>query len=121
MNRSRRQTFKIAGGAGLYAALAAIGLVNPAAAQGFDRSLAFQAKSVQDALKALGAASPTESKEIVITAPEIAENGAVVPVSVRSAVPKTEQISLLVEKNPNLLAGSYDILDGLDPEISMRI
>ncbi len=122
MNRSRRQTLQAAGGVGLYGALVAIGLLNPAtvSAQAFDAA-AFNAKTLADTLKALGAASPTESKDIVITAPDIAENGAVVPVSVKSNLAKTTQISLLVDKNPNLLAGTYDILAAAEPDVSMRI
>ena len=121
MNRSRRQTLQAAGGAGVYGALVAIGLLNPASvsAQAFDA--AFNAKTLADTLKALGATGATESKDIVITAPDIAENGAVVPVSVKSNLAKTTQIALLVDKNPNLLAGSYDILAGAEPDVSMRI
>ena len=52
---------------------------------------------------------------------DIAENGAVVPIGVSSSLPKTESIAILVEKNPNALAGAYELLDGADPEVSMRI
>ena len=57
----------------------------------------------------------------MITAPDIAENGAVVPIGIKSNLPKTEMIALLVEKNPSLLAGSYDILAGAEPDVSMRV
>ena len=122
MKRTRRQTLQAAGGAGLYAALVAIGLRDPArvSAQTFNAA-AFQARTLADTLKALGAVAPAESRDIVITAPDIAENGAVVPVSVRSALPRTEQIALLVEKNPSLLAGTYEILEATEPDVSMRI
>lgn len=122
MKRTRRQTLQAAGGVGLYAALVGIGLLDPSrvSAQTFNTA-AFQARSLADTLKALGAGTPADSKDIVITAPDIAENGAVVPVAVRSALPRTEQIALLVEKNPSLLAGTYDILEGAEPDVSMRI
>jgi sulfur-oxidizing protein SoxY len=122
MKRTRRQTLQAAGGVGLHAALVGIGLLDPSrvSAQAFNAT-AFQARTLADTLKALGAGPPAESKDIVITAPDIAENGAVVPVSVRSALPRTEQIALLVEKNPSLLAATYDILEGTEPDISMRI
>jgi sulfur-oxidizing protein SoxY len=122
MKRTRRQTLQAAGGVGLYAALVGVGLLDPSrvSAQTFDAA-AFQTKNLADTLKALGAGTPAESKEIVITAPDIAENGAVVPVSVRSGLPRTERIALLVDKNPNLLAGSFDILEGTEPDVSMRI
>lgn len=122
MNPSRRQTLQAAGGIGLYGALAAIGLLpaTEAAAQQFNTG-AFQAKSVADAMKALGAATPAVSKDIVIVAPDIAENGAVVPISVKSSLPNTQFVALLVEKNPFPLAGAYDILAGAEGEVSMRV
>ncbi|HEY0878284.1 MAG TPA: thiosulfate oxidation carrier protein SoxY [Zeimonas sp.] len=122
MNVSRRTTLQVAGGAGLYGALLSLGLLRPgtAAAEAFDQK-AFHVAGVPDTLKALGAAGATESKDVVIVSPDIAENGAVVPVAVKSNVPNTESIALLVDKNPNALAGAYDILDGTQPEVSMRI
>lgn len=123
MNLSRRQTLQTAGGLGLYGALAAIGLV-PAAAlaqgQAFDHA-AFQARTLAEALKALGAGAPAESKDVVINSPDIAENGAVVPVGIRSAIPGTDFMALLVEKNPNALAGAYRILEGAEADVNMRI
>lgn len=122
MNVSRRTTLQVAGSAGLYGALLSLGLLRPgtAAAEAFDQK-AFHIAGVPDTLKALGAAGATESKDVVIVSPDIAENGAVVPVAVKSNLPNTESIALLVEKNPNALAGAYDILDGAQPEVSMRI
>jgi sulfur-oxidizing protein SoxY len=58
---------------------------------------------------------------VVINSPDIAENGAVVPVGVRSNLPKTEMIALLVEKNPSALAGAYTLLEGAEPDVNMRI
>ena len=123
MNWSRRQTLQTAGGLGLHGALAAIGLV-PAAAlaqgQAFDHAV-FQARTMADALKALGAGAPAESRDVVISAPDIAENGAVVPVGIRSSIPNTEFMALLVDRNPNALAGAYRILEGADADVNMRI
>jgi sulfur-oxidizing protein SoxY len=122
MNHSRRQSLQAAGAVGLYGALAAIGLL-PAAeamAQQLDAA-AFQAKTVADAMKALGAAAPMESKDVVISAPDIAENGAVVPIGIKSSLPNTQFIALLVDKNPSALAGAYDILPGAEPEVNMRV
>jgi sulfur-oxidizing protein SoxY len=121
MNASRRNTLQAAAGASVYAALAAIGLLKPGMASAQAGREAFSAQGLASTLKALGAASPADSKDIVITAPDIAENGAVVPVAVRSNIPRTESIALLVEKNPNALAGSYDILEGAQPDVSMRV
>ena len=122
MKQTRRQTLQAAGGIGLYAALAAIGLVpaGEAAAQQFNAN-AFQAKTVADALKALGAGAPAESNEIEIESPDIAENGAVVPVGIKSGLPKTEFMALLIDKNPFALTGAYDILPGAEAEVNMRV
>lgn len=122
MDRSRRTTLQVAGSAGLYGALVSIGLLRPgtAAAQAFDQG-AFKTTGVAATLKALGADGAAESKDVVIVAPDIAENGAVVPVVIKSNLPKTQMMALLVEKNPNALAGAYELLDGADPEVSMRI
>jgi sulfur-oxidizing protein SoxY len=84
-----------------------------AAAPGFD------AHTLADALKALGG-TPTDSKDITITSPDIAENGAVVPVAVMSNIPKTQEIYILVEKNPNPLTASFTIPEGTEPYISTR-
>lgn len=121
MNPSRRQTLRAASGLGLHAALVACGLVaaGPAGAQQFNA--AFQTKSIADTLKALGAVSPAESREVIINSPDIAENGAVVPVGIRSNLPRTEMIALLVEKNPNALAGAYTLLEGAEADVNMRI
>jgi sulfur-oxidizing protein SoxY len=122
MDLSRRQSLQAAGGIGLYGALVSVGLLTPsaAAAQAFNAA-AFQAKTIAEALGALGAASPQDSKDVVITSPDIAENGAVVPVTIRSNLPKTQRMALMVEKNPSALAGAYEIPDGTEPEVAMRI
>jgi sulfur-oxidizing protein SoxY len=122
MNMSRRQTLQAAGGLGLYGALVALGMLpaSEAAAQQFSAT-AFQATGLADAMKALGAAAPIESADVSIIAPDIAENGAVVPVGVKSAIPNTQFIALLVEKNPSALSAAYDILEGAEAEVNMRV
>jgi len=82
---------------------------------------AFDTKGLQDTVKALGGTTATESKDITITSPDIAENGAVVPVSVTSRLGKTETISILVEKNPNALSAAFDIPGGTEPFVSTRV
>ena len=118
---SRRQSLRAASGLGLYAALVAVGLLPAGRASAQQFASAFQTKSIADTLKALGAGTPTDSKDVVINSPDIAENGAVVPVGVRSNLPKTEMIALLVEKNPSALAGAYTLLEGAEPDVNMRI
>jgi len=121
MNSSRRQALK--GTAVLGLAIAA-GLLKPGSAwaqqAGWNKA-AFDTKTLNDAVKALGGASPAESNLIAITSPDIAENGAVVPIGITSAIPKTESIAILVEKNPNTLAAVFDIPAGTDPSITTRI
>jgi sulfur-oxidizing protein SoxY len=82
---------------------------------------AFEAKSLGDVVKALGGTPPAESKDIVITAPDIAENGAVVPVAVASKIPNTQTVHILVEKNPNALAAGFTIPAGTEANIATRI
>ena len=122
MNPSRRTGLSAAGSFGLYAALAAIGLFEgrPVSAQTFNATL-FQARNLSELLRMLGGTTAADSKEIQITAPDIAENGAVVPVAVRSQLLRTEQISLLVEKNPDPLVASYQLLEGVEPDLTMRV
>lgn len=82
---------------------------------------AFEAKNLAEALKALGGSNAAESKDITITGPDIAENGAVVPVGVSSKVPGTEAVYILVDKNPNLLAAGFTIPAGTEANVSTRI
>lgn len=123
MNLSRRQTLEAAGGLGLYGALLAIGLA-PAGVVARDKAFdpaVFQAKSLADALRALGAGAPVSTPEVAIIAPDIAEDGAVVPIGIRSSIAGTDFMALLVDKNPNTLAGAYTLLEGAQAEVNMRI
>ncbi len=121
MNQSKRSTLKTGGTAGLVAALMAIGLVRPGPAQAALAEDAFKAKGVAGGLKALGATDATESDKITLNAPEIAENGAVVPVNVKTALPKVTMIAVLVDKNPTALTGAYELMEGVTPDITMRV
>jgi sulfur-oxidizing protein SoxY len=121
MNHQRRNTLKVASGTGLYGALIAIGLLKPGQASAQTMAEAFKAQGIPATLKALGASDAANSTDIAIISPDIAENGAVVPVGIRSSIPNTQSMALLVEKNPSALAGAYDILEGAEAEVSMRI
>ncbi len=122
-SKERRKVIKAGGGIGLLGLLAAAGLLpaGEALAQQQWNSGAFGTRNLADAVKALGGTPPTENKAIQITAPDIAENGLVVPVSVTSDIPKTESIAILVEKNPNLLSAVFEIPNGTDPFVSTRV
>jgi sulfur-oxidizing protein SoxY len=82
---------------------------------------AFEAKTVADALKALGVSVAQDGGELDLIAPEIAEDGAVVPVVVQCRVAGTREIHILVDKNPFSLAASFFFPDGTDPFVSTRI
>lgn len=122
MNQIRRRTLRAGGGAGLLALLAAAGIVSPGELLASNRNkTAFDVKTVQDGLKALGASAPATSADILIRAADIAENGAVVPVGVESKIPGTESIAIFVDKNPSPLAASFDIPAGTEPSVTTRV
>lgn len=83
-------------------------------------NVAFDAKNVNDAVKAYGAGAPVESKDVSLTAPDIAENGAVVPMAVASTLPNLKHLLVLVEKNPSSLVAKFDISDAVEPSFSTR-
>ena len=72
-------------------------------------------------LKALGAGTPVESKDVSLTGPDIAENGAVVPLGASTALPGVKRILLLVEKNPSILAAMFGVTDAVEPSVSTRV
>ncbi|HZZ93942.1 MAG TPA: thiosulfate oxidation carrier protein SoxY [Usitatibacter sp.] len=119
----RRKVLQGAGGGAVLALMAAAGLFRPGSAWAEWNQQAFEVKnSLNDAVRALGGSSaPEQSPAITITSPDIAENGAVVPVTVTSKIPGTQNIALMVEKNPNILAANFQIPDGTDPWINTRI
>jgi len=107
MNEKRRDVLKAIGGAGIFGALISAGMITPAMVHAADARKVFTAKTLDEAFAALGTPRPAESADITITAPDIAENGAVVPVGVASKIPNTEQVAILVEKNPNMVAATF--------------
>jgi sulfur-oxidizing protein SoxY len=107
-------------GGALAAALAA-GVLNPLAALAATWNKgAFSAKSAGDALKGIGAASPQPSTDIVIEAPQIAENGAVVPIEILSKIPNTTALAVLVDKNPYPLVAKFDFMQGALPFVKVN-
>ena len=107
----------------LAAMLATLGLLPHAAqaqAAGFNVA-AFDAKNMADLMKALGGSAPAESKDVTITGPDIAENGAVVPVGASTALPGVKRMLLLVEKNPSMLSAMFDVTDAVDANFATRV
>jgi len=82
---------------------------------------AFDAKSVQDAVKAYGGGAIMESKDIVFTGPDVAENGAVVPVALSTNLKGVKQLLILVEKNPSILVAMFNVSDAIEANFSTRI
>jgi sulfur-oxidizing protein SoxY len=82
---------------------------------------AFRQKSDADAIKALYGKTAEPSDKVKLDAPEIAENGAVVPISVSSSLADVTSISILVAENPNALAASYRIPAGTMPSVANRL
>lgn len=82
---------------------------------------AFETTKLSEALSALGVSQPTLSQEILITAPERAENGAVVQIEVASNIANTESIAILVEKNPTPLIAEFKLSPELESFVITRI
>jgi sulfur-oxidizing protein SoxY len=115
MKRVRRSFLQFAGSVAALAAAGAAGLLRTAEAWAATWNKAgFESKALADVLKTLGAANPAESKDIVITAPDIAENAALVPVAVTSKLANTQQISIVAEKNPFPLAATFEVANGAE-------
>ncbi len=82
---------------------------------------AFDAKSVGDALQGIGASSPSNSGDISIKAPDIAENGAVVPITVNTSIKGATAIAILAEKNASPLAANFVLGKNAEGYVSTRI
>lgn len=123
MDMQRRLMMKGIGAGGMLTALVAAGLLKPGqvfAAEEWNKA-AFDAKDLGGALKGLGAGTPADSKDIVLTVPEIAENGAMVQVSVASNIPNTASIAVLSSKNPLPLAATFEFANGAVPDVQVRV
>ena len=117
---SRRTALKRTGA--LAATALAAGLLRPADALADWNKGAFESKTVADALKNLKVAAPADTKDIVIRAPDIAENGAVVPIEIQSNIPGTRSISVLIEKNPFPYVATFDLAQGAAlPFVALRV
>ncbi len=103
------------------ASAVALGLLKPLAAlaANWDKE-AFAAKSAADALKSIGTPGAQASDAIAIEAPQIAENGAVVPIEVTSKIPGTTSMAVLVEKNPYPLVAKFDFTEGALPFVKIN-
>ena len=124
MDNTRREVLKAGGGMTVMTLAIAAGLIRPeeALAQSSWNKAAFETKSFADTVKALGGPNAAENPGVRFASPtpDIAENGALVPVTVTSSIPKTESIAILVEKNPSALVAMFNITDSIDAAVSTR-
>lgn len=122
MDMIRRTVLKGASASGALAALLAAGLLKPTQVWATTwNKAAFDAKESAGAIKALGGNTTAESKDLLLKAPDIAENGAVVPIDVTCNIPGTTSISVLVDKNPFPLSGTFDFANGAVADVSVRL
>ncbi len=97
-----------------------LGIVKPLAALAAWNKEAFSAKTANDALKGLGIANAQPSKDLSVEVPEIAENGAVVPIEISSTIPGTTALIVVVDKNPFPLIARFDFKEGAMPFVKLN-
>ena len=127
MNISRRAFLQASAGGTALLLAAAAGLMPrlasaaTEAAGAVDPRKQFEGHTLDEVVKALGGTTAQKSSEIALQAPEIAENGAVVPLVVESKLPGTRLIAIISEKNPHALSAVFHIPDGTEPYVMTRV
>lgn len=122
MDNKRRQVLKGAGAAGAVGVALAAGLLKPGLVYAMERNkTAFDSQELGTVLKASGADGASESSQITVKAPDIAENGAVVPVEITSNIPDTEGIEIIGEKNGFPMIADFGLMNGAMGYVSIRI
>lgn len=110
------------GASGALAAAMAAGALRPSAVLAGDwKAGAFNARNIAAALRGMGIVDPSESADVMLKAPDIAEDGAVVPIEVSSNVAATEGLSIFIDNNPNPLAAHFDLTGGVLPTLALRV
>lgn len=121
-NLERRKALKAGGSVGLLALFGAFGLLKSSVVQAEWNKAAFTSKTMEDALSAMGAINPEKNAVFIqLTVPEIAENGAIVPVSVASTFPNVEQVTIFADKNPNVMAANFVFPPGTESMVTTRV
>lgn len=118
---NRRKALKAGSGMGLLALFGGLSLLRSTEALAEWNKAAFSSKAMDEALTSLGVTTTESNAAIQLTVPEIAENGSVVPVTVSSSLPNVEQISILVDKNPSVLAASFTFPQGTEALVTTRV
>ena len=122
MQKGRRDFLQAFGNATLVAGVLGAGLLKPGPARAVDfNRAAFDAKTAADALRLIGAAGAEASRDILLKVPEVAENGAAVPIEVVSQIPGTTRLSVLVDKNPFPLALQFNFAAGATPRFQAKL
>ncbi len=121
ITEQRRTVLKGALAAGLTTLAASWGLLSTSAFAARPQ-MAFDADMLDDTIKALfGETSIEDSADITVKGPEIAENGAVVPIQVTTSLQNVESIAIVVPENPAPMVASFDLQPGSVPDVSVRI
>ena len=121
MTMKRRTFLKGSLAAGTVGVAVGAGLLTPGSVLAAWPKAAMEARSVDDALKGIGMSGATESGDVKIKAPDIAENGAVVPVSVTTSIDGASSISLFADKNATPLTAEFTLGPGTEGYVSTRI
>lgn len=119
----RREFVQSTTGAAALGLAASVGVFpTTASAQTAWNKAAFEAKSLAEVVKALGGTeAATENKDVILSAPEIAENGNVVRLGAQSAIAGTTWLGLVVEKNPAALTAGFDVMAGTEANMSTNV
>lgn len=122
MHQLRRRFLKGGASTALLSPLLGTGLLMPTAilAAEWNKS-AFTARNVNDAIKAYGATGAAETRDIVIVAPEIAENGAKVEVEITSNVANTRSLAIFADKNPMPLSSVIEFSSPVLPYVRAQL
>lgn len=121
MTIKRRLFLRSAAAAGMTGFAMLAGALAPMWAWAARPQAAFDANKFDDTMSALFGQPATESGDIEIKAPDIAENGAVVPVTVQTTIPGAESVSIIVQNNPNPLAASFALSPASGGLVSTRV
>ncbi|HRH80342.1 MAG TPA: thiosulfate oxidation carrier protein SoxY [Thiobacillaceae bacterium] len=121
MNTMRRTLLKGAGGAGIVGIAMAAGMLKPTAVYAAWNKAGFESKDLGSALGAIGGGDAAPSGDISVKAPDIAENGAVVPVEITSNIAGTESLAIIGEKNALPLIAVFNMMNGAEGYVSTRI
>lgn len=121
MSVTRRKFLRGVVATGSVCAAAAVGLTAPFRVLAARSSKAFSASGVEEVLAELGVSQTTETSDVIIEAPDVANNGAMVPITIESRIAGTDYIAVIAEKNPFPLIAEFQFEPGADAYVATRI